>query len=310
MFALGLRDPSEVVRCQAISCISVNSNLEAIFLLDILMNDPSEHIRFTIAEKLVKDVPSIYILRKDKITFIKNRNLLLTGEFNYALELPLTKFSDTIIPQYYNILYSWACDAYCEKSEIEYSDLEPNQVLTGLFILLDSLRYCKDLCQIFSRLLEFLKTKFIPSTDENSYILFAKLFDYQKTPYVNQLNYHELLETDTFSTFTVSIKEKSNKLFMWQMISEFCCHPSLSEETKVECRTELLPTMVEFTNFAKEFWKNLEGDYDQHKADEYQRIVYFQNNCAKILLQIYHSLDPDTVGMYVILSKHYFLLGF
>ena len=202
---------------------------------------------------------------------------------------------DVIIPEYYDVLYSWATDSYCEIHGIDFDhNLDVSLVLTGLFFLLDSFRITKDLHLIFSRFFEYLRKKLYPNDDERSYIYFAQRFNYKGSPYLESTNFEGIAFITDNSTGVSALNIKIKKLFMWQILSEYCCHPSLSEETRVECRMLLLPTMFDFAKFVSNFWMTLNIG---KKENEQINVRLLQNTCAKCLLSIFPILDREPIGM-------------
>uniref|UniRef100_A0AC34F0Z4 Nuclear condensin complex subunit 3 C-terminal domain-containing protein n=1 Tax=Panagrolaimus sp. ES5 TaxID=591445 RepID=A0AC34F0Z4_9BILA len=282
LFILGTRDPSEKVRTQAVSGLNVSTSGEARLLLERLIQDPCEEVRLAIAEKLSTDVPINFIAKSERQMLLKCSDLFL---------------ADTIIPEYYEILHSWARDLYSEREGLDFDvQLCPEQVLSGVFELLDSLRITKQLEQIFLRFFDHLRTRFFENIADNerSYVLFAQAFNYEKSPYVNNENYEDLCFLDDNSTGLIALNDKMKALLMWQYLSEYCCHPSLSEATRVECRQILLPTMSEYAKFIPEVWEKLKAGGEKESE---ARVMTFQNNCARSLISIFRNLEREEIGM-------------
>uniref|UniRef100_A0A914Z2N3 Nuclear condensin complex subunit 3 C-terminal domain-containing protein n=1 Tax=Panagrolaimus superbus TaxID=310955 RepID=A0A914Z2N3_9BILA len=282
LFILGTRDPSEKVRCQAVSGLEITTSGEARLLLERLIHDGSEDVRLAIAEKLSTAVPVMFYSKSERMMLLKCSELFL---------------ADTIIPEYYEILHCWARDLYCERENLEFDvELCPEQVLSGVFDLLDSLRLSKQLGLIFLRFFEHLRIRFFDkiSDTEQSYLCFAQAFNYEKSPYLNDENYETLCYNDDFSTGLIALNDKMKALFMWQYLSEYCCHPSLSEATRLECRKILLPTMSEYAKFIPEVWEKLKAGGENESEP---RVILYQNSCAKSLISIFRNLEREEIGM-------------
>uniref|UniRef100_A0AC35EV43 Nuclear condensin complex subunit 3 C-terminal domain-containing protein n=1 Tax=Panagrolaimus sp. PS1159 TaxID=55785 RepID=A0AC35EV43_9BILA len=282
LFVLGTRDLSEKVRCQAVKGITVETAGESRLLLERLIHDPCEEVRLEIAKKLSTDVPITFFSKAERQSLIRARDLFL---------------ADTIIPEYYEILYSWACDLYCERQGYEFDvQLTQSQILSGVYDLLDSFRITKELGQIFQRFFDHLRTKFFEdiADDEKSFVLFAQLFEYKDSPYLNAENYEDVAAVDDVSTGLNALNDKMKALFMWQYLTEYSCHLRLSEATRDECRKILLPTMSEFSKFIPEIWTTLKAGGEKESE---RRVYEYQNNCAKSLINMFHSIDTEELGM-------------
>lgn len=75
---IGIKDPAEIVRCQAISSLDVKDHCEAKIIMHTIIHDTSETVRFAVAKKLT-DVPVAYFSRSERNAFLKSRHLLLEG---------------------------------------------------------------------------------------------------------------------------------------------------------------------------------------------------------------------------------------
>lgn len=186
---------------------------------------------------------------------------------------------------------------YCERQGFEFDvQLTQSQILSGVYDLLDSFRITKELGQIYQRFFDHLRTKFFEdiADDEKSFVLFAQLFEYKDSPYLNAENYEDVAAVDDVSTGLNALNDKMKALFMWQYLTEYACHLRLSEATRDECRKILLPTMSDFSKFIPEIWTTLKAGGEKESE---RRVYEYQNNCAKSLINMFHSIDTEELGM-------------
>uniref|UniRef100_A0A7E4VRX1 Cnd3 domain-containing protein n=1 Tax=Panagrellus redivivus TaxID=6233 RepID=A0A7E4VRX1_PANRE len=278
LITVGMFDPSEIVRMDAVKVLDVSTQKDGRYLLEVLLRDTSPAIRQLVATEISQRVPLGVFLLDDVQVVFNDKGLFL---------------GDHVVPEYFDLLLSWAKDTYCSYRRADPdANISVEHLFEGIYRFVCLMSHTKDMHPVVMRMYHRMRTNF--KLDE---LKFVRAYVDTASISINSMNFASFFDTVVQPAGDESIINclisKLRSILMWYSMVEYTCSHAVPEPIRLEARLLLLPTMTEYAKVFVGVWTQL-GELVQHVHENF--VHRMLNTIAQFLVKTYEFLESEEVG--------------